>query len=99
MKIKFEYTFEDGCYGYVDFKDERTVEAELEGLTEIELPPCNKRVKVTTQDFKTAFLEFHDGHKLQAGLDKAPFTYSENYESFGDSRYYDLCGTVQLTEK
>lgn len=95
MKIIFEYIYKDTCYGEVCIENDRLVEAEIDCNTEIQLPPCDKKVKATVNG-DAAFLQFANGHKVTATFEKTSFEYEESYESFGDVRYSELSGTVWL---
>lgn len=95
MKVVFEYKYEDGCYGYVDTRGERTEEFELDGSTEVRLPPCNKNINVKVIDESVEIELPFDRHML-VSTEKTPFIYTECYESFGDLRDIDLSGTVRI---
>lgn len=95
MKIIFDYIYRDTCYGEVRIENKRRVEAQAEGLTEIVLPPCDKKVKVTVNG-NAALVQFASGKQVTATFEKTPFAYEESYESFGDVRYMELNGTVRL---
>lgn len=95
MKILFEYVYKDTCYGETRIENERTIEKQIDGFMEMELPPCDKRVKVTINK-DVALLQFANGIKITATFEKTPFAYEESYELFGDVRYKELIGTVKL---
>ena len=94
MKVVFEYIYRDLCYGEVRIMNDRYVDAEVENEAEIELPPCNKKVKITVMG-NTARFKFADGREICVASGKTPFEYCESYELFGDVREKEIKGTIR----
>lgn len=95
MKIIFDYIYRDTCYGEARVENERRVEAEIKDFAEIQLSPCDKKVKATVNGY-TVLLQFANGRQITAAFEKTPFGYEESYELFDDVRYKELSGTVRL---
>lgn len=94
-KIRFEYLFQDKCYGEVRIQNECEFETEVDGEAEIVLPPCSKHIKIS-ENGDGVTIAFSRVDLVQATAEGAPFEYSEDYEMWEDVREMSLAGRVRV---